>query len=395
MPLIALAKADPKTVAEFSIKQIVGIAGDGNLKDSSECSVELRQYLMTIPSQRIGIYIDQCLSESFDKSGQVLQDLVNEFGRRLDYEVENGFYGGRVNAIGNDGLWLGPDGHSIVVEVKTTDAYRISLDVIATYRDKLIESGKITARSSILVVVGRQDTGDLEAQVRGSKHAWDLRLISADALAKLVALKEDSDELETIKKIRGILIPIEYTRVDALVDVVFTTAKDIEADDRKMLPAVNGSSESSDLLQVETVDKGHVAEKRGRILDVIARKFDSVLLKKTRATYWSTDHSIRFVCTISKRYEKGSDYWYAFHPSWHDFLKEGVAGYFVLGCSDLQRAFAIPLSELERLLPKFSTTTTKGETYWHILLNETSQKTIQLMIPHQKPVSLEQFAIAL
>ena len=77
MPLIALSKADPETVAQFSIKQIVGISGDGNLRDSSECSVELRQYLETIPSPNIEMYIDQCLSESFEKSGQVLQDLVN------------------------------------------------------------------------------------------------------------------------------------------------------------------------------------------------------------------------------------------------------------------------------------------------------------------------------
>jgi len=34
----------------------------------------------------------------------------------------------------------------------------------------------------VLIVVGRQDTGELEAQIRGSRHAWDIRLISAEAL---------------------------------------------------------------------------------------------------------------------------------------------------------------------------------------------------------------------
>jgi hypothetical protein len=165
--------------------------------------------------------------EKFEKSGQVLQDLVNEVGRRLDYSVDNGLYSGRANAIGNDGLWRSPEGHILVVEVKTSDAYRLSLDTIAAYRQAHIDSENIGEQSSILIVVGRQDTGELEAQVRGSRHAWDVRLISAEALVKLALLKERSEDAETGRQIRSVLIPVEYTRVDALVDVVFTTAKDV------------------------------------------------------------------------------------------------------------------------------------------------------------------------
>jgi hypothetical protein len=54
-----------------------------------------------------------------------------------------------------------------VVEVKTTDAYRISLDRTADYREKLILSDYTDKTSSMLIVVGRDDTGELEAQVRG------------------------------------------------------------------------------------------------------------------------------------------------------------------------------------------------------------------------------------
>jgi hypothetical protein len=68
----------------------------------------------------------------------------------------------------------------------------------------------------------------LEAQVRGSRHAWDIRLISADALIKLVQLKEDADAPDTGRKIRSLLAPMEYTRLDQMIDVMFTTAKDVE-----------------------------------------------------------------------------------------------------------------------------------------------------------------------
>jgi len=65
------------------------------------------------------------LSNAFPKGGQVLQDLVNELGRRLEYDVTNGRYQGTTNAVGFDGIWRDPSGHGLVIEVKTTDAYRL------------------------------------------------------------------------------------------------------------------------------------------------------------------------------------------------------------------------------------------------------------------------------
>jgi hypothetical protein len=159
----------------------------------------------------------------------VLQDLANELGRRLEYTVTNGLYQGTVKTVGFDGLWISPEGHSILVEVKTTDAYRISLDTIIGYRNRLSTSGQIVGPVSCLIVVGREDTGELEAQVRGSRHAWDIRLISADALIKLVQLKENTEDTETGLKIRSLLVPMEYTRLDKMIDVMFTAAKDVEA----------------------------------------------------------------------------------------------------------------------------------------------------------------------
>ena len=77
-------------------------AGDGDLRDASECSAEIRQFLKVAPSERLFTYARHCLETSFDKSGFVLQDIVNEFGRRLDFDVENGLYRGKRNAIGFD-----------------------------------------------------------------------------------------------------------------------------------------------------------------------------------------------------------------------------------------------------------------------------------------------------
>jgi hypothetical protein len=94
---------------------------------------------------------------------------VNEIGRRLGYKVTNGVYQGKSNEIGFDGLW--DDGHSeLIVEVKTTDAYRINLETLFNYGEKFKSDRRFVDKDrQCLIVVGRQDTGDLEAQVRGSR----------------------------------------------------------------------------------------------------------------------------------------------------------------------------------------------------------------------------------
>ncbi len=131
MPLVDLWKSSPATVAQFTIEQVVTTAGDGSLRDESLSSRELREYLRTVPSEKLFEYIEGCLTRGFNKSGLVLQDLINELGRRLDYQVENGLYQGRSNSVGFDGIWHAPDGHALVLEVKTTDAYRINLELVS------------------------------------------------------------------------------------------------------------------------------------------------------------------------------------------------------------------------------------------------------------------------
>ena len=97
-------------------------------------------------------------------------------------------------------MWQLNNGPSIIVEVKTKDAYRINLNTIAGYRRKLIEAQTIVAdQSSILIVVGRKDTGDLEAQIRCSRYAWDIRLISIDALIRLMRLKEEIEDPRIVR----------------------------------------------------------------------------------------------------------------------------------------------------------------------------------------------------
>jgi hypothetical protein len=399
MPLLAFWASNPKEVSQSTIEQIVAMAGDGVLKDGGPCSAELREYLKEADSAQLEKYIEHCLSSGFAKSGLVFQDLVNELGRRLDYNVINGRYQGTQNSVGFDGIWSSPQSHTIVTEVKTTDAYTVKLDTIATYRQKLLDAKEISHPSSILIVVGRQDTGELEAQIRGSRHAWDIRLISADALLKLVKLKENSEDPDTGLKIRSLLTPMEFTRLDSLVDVMFTTATDVESG---IVEAAIEKIETPES-PTETVPSGWqftdaavLDNKRNEIIDAMSRKVGSKLIKKSRATYWDADHAVRVACSISKRYTRGAySYWYAYHPKWDTFLGEAKTAYFVLGCMDLPHAFAIPLDVMRRQLEILNTTTTdKNYTYWHVHLIDTPQG-VALVLPTAGHLSLDEYRVQL
>jgi hypothetical protein len=50
MPLLALWKSSPSEISQLAIEQVIGNAGDGILRDNSDCSIELRTFLSEVPS---------------------------------------------------------------------------------------------------------------------------------------------------------------------------------------------------------------------------------------------------------------------------------------------------------------------------------------------------------
>ncbi len=169
---------------------MVGLAGDGKLRDASNASKEFREFLSHVPSEILARYASECLgAEKFGEASSALQDVINEVCRRLGFAVENGLYCGKVNDVGHDRLWRSEDDAAIILEVKTTDTYTIDLDTLANYRKALAASKKINFHnSSILIVVGRSDTGGWEAQVRGSLVCTPKTDIEPPSLSRLRTL---------------------------------------------------------------------------------------------------------------------------------------------------------------------------------------------------------------
>jgi hypothetical protein len=369
MALIDLWRDSRTQISSKHVQQIVAFAGDGKLADGNGSSSEFRTFLTQIPSEILVRYTDECLINPFNDSGLVLQDTVNEVGTRLGFRVTPGRYRGVSGQLGYDGLWTSADGHSIVVEVKTTTTYRIDLDTLASYRRGLIKDGTISEdHSSVLIVVGRNDTGDLEAQIRGSRHAWDVRLISTEALVSLLAVKEEVEDPQIQSRIHAVLRPREFTRLDEIVELLFSTAEDIKQEQVVAEEVETESDEEEQGVDTDRKPKFVPVAFHDACIRRIEKVLGTILLKRSRATFAAADKDLRLICAISREHVRGGthSYWFAFHPHQAEYLSETSDSYVAFGCGSEHQLLLIRYSEFEPWLQGMNETTTKNRTYKHV-----------------------------
>ena len=202
--------------------------------------------------------------------------------------------------------------------------------------------------------------------MRGSRYAWEMRLISVERLIKLVLIKEKSDDPATIHQIRQLLQPFEYTKIDKIIDVIFTTAVDVENQQGNEHEVPGDEVEPEGGKQVKT-DPELLNAKRQQAVDGFAAFKGKELVKRSRTLFWSPDKELRVCCAVSKRYEGDyQPYWYAFHPKWDDFLAEAKDGYFILSCMDRDEAFAVPYSWIVANKKNLNMTDRGERSYWHV-----------------------------
>ena len=370
-------ESNPKYFEDKTLFQILGIIGNGKLTDNSATSCEFRNLLSGLPTNKIEGFINECLTTAGENSHRALQDLINEVGVRLDFDVEFGLYKGKQNSIGNDGLWK-THNNSIVVETKTTDAFSINLDTIADYRKKLIESNKIEEdSSSILLVVGRKDTGGLEAQIRGSKHAWDIRLISAESLLKLLKIKEDLvDNGNTFNRISQILRPLEFTRLDYLIDTIFTTGEDVKYGNESALTLENEGEPQSKT----SAPRLSPVNFNGACVENIQKYLHVRLKKQSRTLYADKENDTGITCAVSKNHGTTETpvFWFAFHPHQEESLKKYKNAYVTFGCGNESVIFIFKFREFMSHTKDMWITDSGDRMYWHVKIAKKEDKYILL-----------------
>jgi hypothetical protein len=367
MALIDLWNADRQQIICKRIDQLIAFAGDGRLRDGHRTSEEFRTLLKAVSSDIIGKWVDDCLEERFTDFGFVLQDAVNEVGRRLGFDVSHGVYRGHSNE-GYDGLWRIPGGRAILVESKSSTSYSINLTRISEYRKQVApQLGVRPDDISILIVVGTEDTSEFEAQVRGSRFAWDIRLLGMQALYRLLKLKESLDDPKVERQIQDILFPQEFTRLDRIIDLVFATAED--AQDLETEEAEEEVEHEAEVIESPRANF-HAA-----ILPRLEKHFGQPLVRRSRVQWTTPDDSLLLSCQVSKQFTKGNaHFWFGLKKTTREALQNHTGSFCSFGLGTPDRVVLIPFAVLAPYLEGCFTSPNKegGILHWHVRFAETS-----------------------
>ena len=125
----------------------------------------------------------------------------------------------------------------------------------------------------------------------------------------------------------------------------------------------------------------------------MADKF-SASFSRNRSSFEA--ESIRFSVAVSKQYERRDKYWYAYHPRQKDFLSDSSESYFVLGCLDERKAFAIPFQEMNEIAEEMLTTSPKGDEskkYHHVVIREDNGRYYIFAHPTKNEMNINDFEI--
>jgi hypothetical protein len=145
----------------------------------------------------------------------------------------------------------------------------------------------------------------------------------------------------------------------------------------------------------EFTDDKLIQAKRVTIMGALNKRDGVSLVKKTGALYANEAETLRAVCTISKRYERGASrwYWYGYSPRWREFLAGAKSAFLVLGCADRETAYAIPYEQIEKIRNDLHRTPGK---HWHIVLDEDERgDDLCLVIPKGSKMSISKFSLKL
>jgi hypothetical protein len=209
-------------MVELTLDRLVNLAGDWN--DGSRASEQFRDIIEDeqTTTEEIEAYLLEAMEGTEQYHNRALQDLVNNIGRRLGFEVEYGVYQGRSDTIGYDGHWTSTateDDTHLVVETKKTTAYAIDPGQAGEYMDELTSEEDIDrAQVYGLYVIGDGDVETVAQTVFGSQYRDRMRVITAQRLLDLLAIQEDSGLRHD--QVVDVLLPINAVNVGQLVGLI-------------------------------------------------------------------------------------------------------------------------------------------------------------------------------
>lgn len=360
--LIKFWNSNPEEIEAMSIKELINVASGSR----EERCQELREFLQK--NEENDELLERLVKETInnkikyeevDISGFILQELINEIGRRLEFKVKYGVYKGskKSDIIGYDGIWTTKDGYSIIIESKKTDTFNFELETPYQYREQLIENKEIEReKSSILIVLGKEKCKSIEYQIRGSEFLWNTRAVEVNALLKLLQVKKELNDKSTLKQIYETLKPQEYLKIDKLIDLIFFTAKDSRLEEVER-EEIEGE-------EITTATKSE-QERKEIGIKRLEKKLNKTLNKKMKNLYVTEDNETGIIACISHKYIRGKKeyYWFAYKDYYYENLKEYKDGYIAYICEEKNDILLIPIERMEKY-KKSLNRSQRG--HWHI-----------------------------
>jgi len=219
-------------------------------------------------------------------------------------------------------------------------------------------------------------------------------VLSIEALVKLLDLRETVNDNRVLNQINEILKPLEYTRLDRLIDLLFITSQDnfIDKEERELEDIYTTTSTVTN-----NTERGTPVNYHDECIEVISKALKKTFIKQSKSTYLSSDNSTSLTCAVSKMYptKRTELYWFAFHPHQKDFLEEYSHSYVSFGCGDKEKIALIPLDKFLPLNSSMNMTTKNNRSYWHVKIHiEKGKLEIeQPLSPSSQRIDISEFLI--
>ena len=307
--------------------------------------------------------------------GKILQDIVNTIGRKIGFEVEHGLYQGNPRDIGYDGYWY-LDDINLIVECKTTDAYRISTDVLLGYAKRLKDERNLPKEPPILLVVARIDTGDIEAQIRGSRADDRISVIGVESLLSLAKAASELSDGPATESLRDVLLPRDYTRLDdltALITNVINEAQQTSQDQSEI-------SQTASATEADQVPESPTDGIRAKIIHSLSHELGDLKKASSRSkAQFATQKGEVFFVLTSKRYVSPyKRFWFAIQHTWKPIWEEKGGG-LVFGLEGKQHFYLVDYKKVLEWTRSLNETVGPRKSHWHVSLKESEDK-IELIL---------------
>lgn len=166
-------------------------------------------------------------------------------------------------------------------------------------------------------------------------------------------IKEEIEDQKTVDRIRGILRPQKFTRVDGIIDLVFNVKKEVE-------PEIIEEAEEEEKGGERSAKKFTLVpvQFRDACIARLQSQLAESLVKQTPATYATPDGATSVLCAISKEYHRHNRvrYWFAFHLSQKAALEKYPKAWVAFGCGSERQIIFIPLQDFVGWLPLLNKT---------------------------------------